>query len=233
MPNDCWLADSKTAHLGLSQSEDDTARWDRSNSVSATRGKNGGTASYIESYIKCIIWWHFATMHLSNQKEPHCQKQPPSMEMITAKVNNWWLKAPARDWAKWMSQWVKRHTMTKVVLTWTHEKHWHWLFGFKHCAAILGQDTKQDILQNKTSSSPSVQGYLALGENPCRESDGTLGFIATWPQTIPGRKGNGCESQQSPRNISWFIDAAWKRLVIPSKTECSNRWIQTRTLVHF
>lgn len=48
MPNDCWLADSKTAHLGLSQSEDDTARWDQSNSVSATRGKNGGTASYIE-----------------------------------------------------------------------------------------------------------------------------------------------------------------------------------------
>lgn len=35
---------------------------------------------------------------------------------------------------------------------------------FKQCAAILGKDTKQDILQNKTSSSLSVQGYLALGE---------------------------------------------------------------------
>lgn len=53
------LADSKTARLGLSQSEDDTARWDRSNSVSATRGRNGWTASYIESSIKCVIWWHF------------------------------------------------------------------------------------------------------------------------------------------------------------------------------
>lgn len=40
-------------------------------------------------------------------------------------------------------------------------------------------------------------------------------------------------SQQSPRNASWFMEAAWKPSVIPSKTECLNEWNQTRTLVPF
>lgn len=73
----------------------------------------------------------------------------------------------------------------------------HTFFILKIYLLLFWSRLQNRTSKSKTSSCQVLKVTLALewGTNsPSRWYDGMRDFIATWPQTIPGRKGNGCDS---------------------------------------